>query len=87
MSVYDYIYMNMVTMIVMNVCVNVRAGFRQITLIKDTVDTVLLMMVCPFVQRPWFGQSLYSLKANAPKTHFLCVYHYALFVKHHAAIL
>lgn len=31
------------------VCVNVCAGFRQITLIKDTDDTVLLMIVCPFV--------------------------------------
>lgn len=41
--------MNTVTMIVMNVCVNVCAGFRQITLIKDTDDTVLLMIVCPFV--------------------------------------
>lgn len=48
-SVYDRIYMNTVTMIVMSVCVNVCAGFRQITLIKDTDDTVLLMIVCPFV--------------------------------------
>lgn len=49
MSVYDYIYMNMVSMIVMNVFVNVCAGFHQITLIKDNDDTVLLMIVCPFV--------------------------------------
>lgn len=40
---YDMIYMNMVAMIV------VSADFHQITFIKDTDNTVLLMIVCPFV--------------------------------------